>query len=187
LPRPVTPLSAWAAARPGSTARTSWSARAAGTPVPVLRTTAAAEASWPTRASVEPTGLHRLPRGRRNRAAVVAEQGATYSKLFTLTNSAGDLIDLTGYTARLQVREKYSSEVKLLDLTTENGGITLGESPLDPVADIEVVKLTRFEYEEGTTQSNGKVLGPVAPELVLPILHQRYDDPSGEGIEIAVA
>lgn len=69
----------------------------------------------------------------------------------------------------------------------EGGGITLGESPLDPVADIEVVKLTRFEYEEGTTQSNGKVLGPVAPELVLPILHQRYDDPSGEGIEIAVA
>lgn len=55
-----------------------------------------------------------------------AEQGATYSKLFTLTNSAGDLIDLTGYTARLQVREKYSSEVKLLDLTTENGGIALG-------------------------------------------------------------
>ena len=57
---------------------------------------------------------------------IVAEQGATYNKLFTLTNSAGDLIDLTGYTARLQVREKYSSETKLLDLTTENGGITLG-------------------------------------------------------------
>jgi hypothetical protein len=57
---------------------------------------------------------------------IVAEQGATYSKLFTLTNSAGDPIDLTGYTARLQVREKYSSEVKLLDLTTENSGITLG-------------------------------------------------------------
>lgn len=57
---------------------------------------------------------------------IVAEQGATYSKLFTLTNSAGDLIDLTGYTARLHVREAYSGEVKLLELTTENGGITLG-------------------------------------------------------------
>jgi len=42
-----------------------------------LRTTAAAAASsWPARASVEPAGLHRLPRGRRNGAAVVAKQGA---------------------------------------------------------------------------------------------------------------
>jgi len=57
---------------------------------------------------------------------ITAEQGATFSKLFTLTNSAGDLVDLTGYTARLHVREAYSSEAKLLELTTENGGITLG-------------------------------------------------------------
>lgn len=65
-----------------------------------------------------------------------------------------------------------------------DGKLTLGESPLDPVADIPVRKLTRFEYEEGTTQSNGRVLRSVPEEWMLPILHQRYDDVSGEGLEL---
>lgn len=65
-----------------------------------------------------------------------------------------------------------------------DGEIVLGESPLDPVADVPVRELTRLEYEEGTTQSNGQVLRSVPEEWVLPILHQRYDDPSGAGIEV---
>lgn len=35
-------------------------------------------------------------------------------------------VDLTGYTARMQVRPSAGSNIVLLDLTTENGGITLG-------------------------------------------------------------
>lgn len=35
-------------------------------------------------------------------------------------------IDLSDYTARMQVRETYESEETLLELTTENGGIALG-------------------------------------------------------------
>lgn len=65
-----------------------------------------------------------------------------------------------------------------------DGKLTLGESPLDPVADVPVRKLTRLEYEEGTAQSNGQVLRSVPDEWVLPILHQRYDDASGVGIEV---
>jgi acetoacetate decarboxylase len=65
-----------------------------------------------------------------------------------------------------------------------DGKLTLGESPLDPVADVPVRKLTRFEYEEGTTQSNGRVLRSVPEEWMLPILHQRYDDVSGEGLDL---
>lgn len=57
---------------------------------------------------------------------IIAEQGATYAKVFTLRDSAGALINLTGYTARLQVRANYSAEVALIDLTSENGGIALG-------------------------------------------------------------
>ena len=57
---------------------------------------------------------------------ITAEQGATWAQIFTCEDSAGELVDLTGWTARLQVRDSYSSEIKLLDLTTENGGITLG-------------------------------------------------------------
>lgn len=66
------------------------------------------------------------------------------------------------------------------------GEIILGESPLDPVADVPVRRLVSMEYEQGTTQSNGKVLRSVPGEWMLPFLHGRYDDTSGEGIEIAV-
>jgi acetoacetate decarboxylase len=64
------------------------------------------------------------------------------------------------------------------------GELALGESPLDPVADVPVRRLTRLEYEEGTTRSNGQVLRSVPEEWVLPILHQRYDDASGDGVEL---
>lgn len=57
---------------------------------------------------------------------IQADQGATYSQTFTLRDSAGDLVDLTGFTARMQVRATYESASALLDLTTSNGGITLG-------------------------------------------------------------
>ena len=36
--------------------------------------------------------------------------------------------DLTTYTARMQVREKHSSTAVIAELTTENGGIVLGDS-----------------------------------------------------------
>jgi acetoacetate decarboxylase len=66
----------------------------------------------------------------------------------------------------------------------EDGKLTLGESPLDPVADVPVRKLLTMEYEEGTSRSNGTVLRSVPGEWLLPFLHQRYDDVSGVGIEV---
>ena len=66
----------------------------------------------------------------------------------------------------------------------DGGEIALGQSPLDPVADIPVKRLVRCEYEEGSTQSNGTVLRSVPGEWLLPFLHQRYDDTSGDGVDI---
>jgi hypothetical protein len=57
---------------------------------------------------------------------IVAEQGATFDRVITWRNSAGALINLTSYTARMQVRSDYQSSTVVLNLTTENGGITLG-------------------------------------------------------------
>jgi acetoacetate decarboxylase len=65
------------------------------------------------------------------------------------------------------------------------GELTLRESPFDPVADLPVRRIVRMEYEEGTTQSNGRVLRPVPAEWLLPVFHQRYDDPGAKGIEVA--
>ena len=37
-------------------------------------------------------------------------------------------VDITGYSARLQVRETYESDEYIIELTNTNGGITLGGS-----------------------------------------------------------
>ncbi len=66
----------------------------------------------------------------------------------------------------------------------EDGEILLRESPFDPVADLPVLRIVRMEAEEGTTESNGRVLRPVPGEWLLPFLHQRYDDPANPGIEV---
>lgn len=55
----------------------------------------------------------------------ICPQGATFSKQLTW-KIEDDPVDLTSYTARMQVREKHTSTAKILDLTTENGGISLG-------------------------------------------------------------
>jgi hypothetical protein len=66
--------------------------------------------------------------------ALLIEQGATFTLGFTwhqegdVVNgvvTAGDPYDLTGWTARMQLRQKQGSPV-LLEATTENGKITLG-------------------------------------------------------------
>ena len=55
----------------------------------------------------------------------VCPQGATFSKQLTWEIDSIP-VDLTTYTARMQVREKYTSPSAIINLTTENGGITLG-------------------------------------------------------------
>jgi len=64
------------------------------------------------------------------------------------------------------------------------GELILRPSPFDPVADIPIRKLLRMEYEEGTSESNGHVLRSIPGDWLLPFLHQRYDDPRAEGIEV---
>lgn len=55
-------------------------------------------------------------------------QGATFRKRLTWTAPSGTPIDLTGCTARMQVREEVESSTVLLSLTTENDGIALGDA-----------------------------------------------------------
>ena len=59
---------------------------------------------------------------------LVIEQGTTFNPILTYTDNEEPPvpIDLTGYTARMQIREKRTSPSFIHELTTENGGITLG-------------------------------------------------------------
>jgi hypothetical protein len=60
-----------------------------------------------------------------NRYNLEINQGATFSLTATWKDSTGAAINLTGYTARLQVRENYASTTTIVSLTSSSG-ITLG-------------------------------------------------------------
>lgn len=54
------------------------------------------------------------------------EQGATYTRTFQLKNKeTQEILDLTGCTARMQIRLKVKDANILHSLTTENGGIEI--------------------------------------------------------------
>lgn len=57
---------------------------------------------------------------------VTIEQGATLGLTLTWSDESNALVNLTGYTARMQIREQLDSATPFITLTTENGGITLG-------------------------------------------------------------
>lgn len=58
------------------------------------------------------------------------DQGATFRKLVTwkVGPPPGTVVDLTGCTARMHARTKVSDAAVLLDLTTTNGGLVLGDA-----------------------------------------------------------
>ena len=81
---------------------------------------------------------------------ITIEQGATYSKLITWKTGTPALpIDLTGCTARMQVRAKITSVTPLLELTTENGGIILGGTAGTITLFISAEDTAAFDWDGG--------------------------------------
>jgi hypothetical protein len=75
------------------------------------------------------------------RVRLVIDQGATYSqRLVYKTGEPATPADLTGYTARMQVRETVDAEAVLLELTTENGRIAI-----EPLAGAITLQLSATE------------------------------------------
>ena len=56
---------------------------------------------------------------------IVCPQGSTLDQQLTYSIDEVD-VDLTGYSARMQVREKHTSTTASVSLTNTNGGIVLG-------------------------------------------------------------
>lgn len=57
---------------------------------------------------------------------ILIEQGATYQMNLIWKDSAGAPINLTGYSARMQLRQTYKSTTPLVSLTNTTGDIVLG-------------------------------------------------------------
>jgi hypothetical protein len=71
------------------------------------------------------------------RLDLTIEQGATFKRTLLLKQGDGasaPAVNLTGYTARMQIRADVDSTTVLIALTTENGRITI--TPLDGRLDL---------------------------------------------------
>lgn len=78
------------------------------------------------------------------------EQGAYFERTITVSDN-GVARNLTGYIARLQVRTSYQDATPVVDLTTENGGITI-TTPLEGQL---VVRMTAAATAALTGWTNG--------------------------------
>ena len=89
------------------------------------------------------------------------EKGATFMRVFEYKDTGGTPINISSYTARLQVRPTVSSNTVLIDANTTNGKITIN-GPLGQV--ILVIPAT-----ETASVSSGCVTGVYDLEIQSPL------------------
>lgn len=64
-----------------------------------------------------------------------------------------------------------------------DGEVVLKDSPLDPIADLAIVRMVDLNWTERASTQIGRIIGTVPRENLTPFIHQRYDDLSVLGGE----
>lgn len=100
------------------------------------------------------------------------EQGATLLKPIVWKDSAGVAVNLTGYTAKMQIRKSVSSEDVLLELSTVNGklSITAGTGTITMIfsaATTEAIDWSRGKYDLELTSGSGVVTRLLEGEITV--------------------
>jgi hypothetical protein len=80
---------------------------------------------------------------------IYIEQGATFVKEIIWKDEDGNPFDLTGFTARMQIRRKKSSETSEYTATTENGSINLGDDAGTISILIPAIYTADFDFTKG--------------------------------------
>ena len=106
------------------------------------------------------------------KANIIIDQGADFSTSITVSDTDGNIIDLTGYTGRGQIRKHYTSSTKV-DFTfgfgspRTDGVVTLSLSNANTAA----MESGRYVYDAELITSSGVVsrmlegLATVTPEV----------------------
>lgn len=86
-------------------------------------------------------------------------QGSTYNQSFTyatytgsgilLDSSLASVVDLSGYTAKLQIRDSYNSDIVLHESNTENGQINIIASSGSVTINIPASDTDKFDFDRG--------------------------------------
>lgn len=77
------------------------------------------------------------------------EAGATFTRTFVWRDNDGNLMDLDGYTARMQIRSTRTASSFALEATTENGKITINGEDGEIVLTISATETAALEITSG--------------------------------------
>jgi hypothetical protein len=80
---------------------------------------------------------------------ITIEQGSTFKLGFAWRGDGGSIVDLTGYKARMQIRETVASEAKLLDATTENGFLSIDAADGTVTLEISATVTAGYSWVRG--------------------------------------
>lgn len=102
---------------------------------------------------------------------ILADQGATFARELVYKDSTGTPINLTGYTAKMEVRPTIGSATLLLTLSTANGRITLGGAAGTITLSVPAANMNfdpgSFAYDLEVTSAGGTVTRVVMGQFVL--------------------
>lgn len=93
---------------------------------------------------------------------LIIDKGATFKKTYVYQDSSRNPIDLTGYTAKMQIRPYIGSSTVIVELSTANGRITItpseGKIELE-LADEETVVISEHSgvYDLEIEDSSGNI------------------------------
>jgi len=92
----------------------------------------------------------------------IIEQGATFQQTLTLKDSSDAVINLTGYTAEMDLRKNQDDSNEVITLTTANSRITMGGVAGTIILTISATDSAALSVGDGVydleiTDSNGKV------------------------------
>jgi hypothetical protein len=103
---------------------------------------------------------------------IVADQGSTLSRIIYYKDPAKKPIIFNGYTARMQVRATTDSNTVILELTTENGRIELGDT--DGSISLYIPDTVMISIPEGIYAYDIELIAPSANLFVYKILQGNF-------------
>lgn len=96
---------------------------------------------------------------------ITIEQGATFTLSATWKDSTGAPVNLTGYSARMQVRPDYESEEVLVSITSTSG-IVLGGALGTIVATVSATDTQKLNIQKGVYDLELQSTGGVVTRLL---------------------
>jgi len=103
---------------------------------------------------------------------ILVDQGATLNRALFLKNSAKRPINLTGFSARMHIRNSINSSIIVEILTTDNEQITIDEPTgridiyLSP-AETEALEAKKYVYDLELESPEGEVTKVVSGQLIV--------------------